>query len=365
MPKNEHPIPNKKTYHATGKAPGYGNDFSREVFMRRTTLRVSIAFTFVLTAMTATTAMAAEKFRIGWVYAMANAPILIADQKGFFKEQGLDVKLFPSPSGPVVHTALSAGELDMAYIGSPPVYHWFSRGLDSRILAKVNYGQAAVISLRDSGINNLKDLKGRKLAGVRKGSGMDVLPRGFVLGEAAQLMPDKDVQIIPMKSGNMGPSVEQKVVDAAFIWEPFTSQFVLRGNSKVIFDMNKAVPKYPWYIVMATPDALKKRRGLVVRALKAHKKAVDFLNSSDNAGNEIIAKAFKMPKVTDKNGKVHSGEDVVRQARKRIGWEYEITDKDYKFIQRLMDYSYELKYIKRKLKASEIIDLSLMKDALK
>ena len=81
---------------------------------------------------------AGETIKIGWVYAMANAPVLIAREKGYFKAQGIDVEIMEFKSGPLVHQALSAGELDMAYIGSPPVYHWFSRGLDSRILAKVN-----------------------------------------------------------------------------------------------------------------------------------------------------------------------------------------------------------------------------------
>lgn len=268
---------------------------------------VSVVTLFLALFTFMSSALAAEKIKIGWVFAMANAPVLIAKDKGYFKDEGLEVEAISFTSGPIVHQALAAGELDMAYIGSPPVYHWYSRGLKSRILAKVNYGQAAVISLKGSGINSLKDLKGKKLAGVRKGSGMDVLLRGYVLGEAAKLRPDKDVQIVPMPSGNMGPSVEAKVTDAAFIWEPFTAQFLLRGKTQVIFDMNKAVPKYPWYIIMAVPDTLKNKRSAVVKVLRAHRRAVKYLNSSPNVGNDIIAKAFRMETVTDASGKEHPG----------------------------------------------------------
>jgi len=309
---------------------------------------------------------ATEKIKIGWVFAMANAPILIAEAKGYFKEMGVEVTALPFSSGPLVHQALAAGELDMAYIGAPPVYHWYSRGLNSRILAKVNYGQAAVMVRKGEGITTVAGLRGKKMAGVRKGSGMDVLLRGYVLGEHAKLEPGKDLHIIPMKSGNMGPSLEQKVVDGAFIWEPFTSQFELRGNAEVIFDMNKAVPKYPWYIIMAMPEALEKKKSGIVKVLKAHKKAVEYLNSSPTAGNDIIAKAFKLQSVTNKKtGKVYSGVDIVANARKRLGWAYELTDKDSAFMQRLMNYSYNLGYIKKKLKSSDIVDTSYMKTALK
>ncbi len=308
---------------------------------------------------------AQDKIKIGWVFAMANAPILIAQAKGYFAEMGVEVNAITFSSGPLVHQALAAGELDMAYIGAPPVYHWFSRGLNSRILAKVNYGQAAVMVRKGEGIKTVSGLRGKKMAGVRKGSGMDVLLRGYVLGEHAKLIPGKDLNIIPMKSGNMGPSLEQKVVDGAFIWEPFTSQFELRGSTEVIFDMNKAIPKYPWYIIMAMPDALKNKKSEIIKVLRAHKKAVDFLNSSPTAGNDIIAKAFKLQTVTNKKtGKKYSGTDIVANARKRLGWAYELTDKDSAFVQRLMNYSYDLKYIKKKLKSTDIVDKSYMNAAL-
>jgi NitT/TauT family transport system substrate-binding protein len=309
------------------------------------------------------TAQAADKVRIGWVYAMANAPAVVAKEKGYFQEQGLDAELISFTSGPLVQQALAAGELDMAYIGTPPVYHWYANGLESRILAKVNYGQAAVIARKDSGIASLQDLKGKKIAGVRKGSGMDVLLRGYVLGEAAKLAPDADVQIVPMPSGNMGPSVESKVVDAAFIWEPFTSQFLVRGQTAVVFDMNKAVPNYPWYIVMALPNTLKSKRDIVVRVLRAHKRSVEFLNSSPTAGNDIIAATFKLEEVTDASGKKHSGTEIVGMARERLGWEWEIRDSDMAFIQRLMNYSHSLGFIRKELKASDLVDLSLMREA--
>lgn len=306
-------------------------------------------------------AFSAQKIKIGWVYAMANAPVVIAKEKDFYKEVGLDAEIISFTSGPIVHQALAAGQLDMAYIGSPPVYHWYSRGLESRILAKVNYGQAAVIAKKDSDIESLQDLKGKKLAGVKKGSGMDVLLRGYVLGEAAKLKPDQDVRIIPMPPGNMGPSVESGTVDAAFIWEPFTSQYVLRGESKVIFDMNEAVPNYPWYVVMSPPEFLKKNSDAVYKALKAHRKAVDYLNSSPDAGNDIIAKAFKLEEVTAKDGKKYTGADVVKMARQRIGWEWDLTEADMAFIQRLMNWSKDLRYIKKSLTPNDLVDVTLVR----
>ncbi len=311
-------------------------------------------------------AVAAEDkpLRIGWVYAMANAPVVVAERKGFFTDEGVKVEVVQLTDGPLVQQALAAGEVDMAYIGSPPMYHWYSNGLDSRILAKVNYGQAAVVARKDSNINSVADLKGKKMAGVKKGSGMDVLLRGFVLRDTGKLEADKDVSIITMPSANMVGSVEEKVVDAAFMWEPFISQSLARGNTKVVMDVNQAEPNYPWYVVIARPKAMQERHDDIIKALRAHKKAIDFLNSAPTAGNDIIISTFKLDAVQDAAGVSHSAEEIVTEARKRLGWQYELTDRDLAFVQRLMNYSFDLGFIKRQLKAEEVVDRTYMTAAL-
>ncbi len=307
----------------------------------------------------------AKKIRIGWVYAMANAPVLIAKEKGYFKALGIEIELHAYTSGPRIKAGLQSGKLDMAYIGAPPVYHWYSRGLKSKIIAKVNYGQAAVIVRKDSGITTLAGLRGKKIAGVKIGSGMDVLLRGYVLKEYSKLNPRKDVDIRPMKPGAMGAAVENKLVSGAFIWEPFTSKYLMRGNTNIILDLNKNLNNYPWYVIMAMPKALKEKRDLVLKVLKAHKQAVAYLNSSPTAGNEIIAKAFNLKPVTDEKGIKHSVDEILTSARKRLGWQVNITAKDSVFIQRLMNYSFGLRYIKTKVSVNDLIDHSLLKEISK
>ena len=130
----------------------------------------------------------------------------------------------------------------------------------------------------------------------------------------------------------------------------------------MIFDVNEAVPQYPWYIIMAMPDTLKHKRSAAVKVLKAHKRAVEYLNSAPDAGNDIIADTFKLGTVTDADGNTHTAEEVVAAARQRLGWEWDIKDQDMAFIQRLMDYSRSLGYIKNPLKAEDIVDLSLVKE---
>ncbi|MEW6644896.1 MAG: ABC transporter substrate-binding protein [Pseudomonadota bacterium] len=301
-------------------------------------------------------AQAAEPLRIGWVAAMANAPAVIAERKGFFAAEGLAVELKPFGDGPVIQQAMASGELDVGYIGAPPVYQWFSRGLDSRILAKVNYGQAAVVAKAGGPIAGLQDLRGRRLAGVARGSGMDVLLRGYVLKEKGGLDPDADLSLSQLPVGNMNAALDTGTVDAVFSWEPFVSQAVLRGTGRVVLDVNAAIPGYPWYVVMAPAKTLKERPEDLVKLLRAHRRAIAFLRDHAAEADAIIASEFKLETVTAPDGRTLTPQAVVAEARKRLGWSDELTASDRAFIQRLMDYSRDLGFLGRPLKVEQIVD---------
>ncbi|AYG69374.1 MULTISPECIES: ABC transporter substrate-binding protein [unclassified Rhizobium] len=297
-----------------------------------------------------------QPLRVGWVQAMANAPVLIAEEKGYFREEGLNVELKGFGDGPVIQQAVAGGEIDVAYIGAPPVYQWAARGLEAKIIAKVNYGQAGLIAKADGSIQSLSDLKGKKLAGVNRGSGMDVLLRGFVLKETAGLNPDADLQLSQMPVGNMNAALDTGVVDAAFSWEPFISQSVLRGTGRVVFDVNGALPGYPWYVVAAPAKTLKERPGDLVKLLRANAKAIAFLREQPEEANRIIAQSFKLESVKAADGSVVPPEKIVAEARKRLGWSAEIEPSDRAFIQRLINYSVSLGILNKPLNVDDIID---------
>lgn len=294
--------------------------------------------------------------RIGWVQAMANAPALIADRKGFYAEEGLNVDLKGFGDGPVIQQAVAGGEIDVAYIGALPVYNWAARGLEMRILAKVSYGQAALIARADGPIHTLADLKGKRLAGVARGSGMDVLLRRFVLRDTAKLDPDADLTLSQIPVSNMNPALDTGTIDAAFSWEPFVSQSVLRGTGRVVFDVNAALPGYPWYVIAVPIKTLRERPDDIVKLLRAHAKAIAYLRDQPDESNRIIAEAFRLEPVTAKSGATVPPKAIVAEARKRLGWSPEIQASDRAFIQRLIDYSRALGFITKPLKADDVID---------
>jgi len=306
-------------------------------------------------------AQGAEPVRIGWVYAMANAPVLIAEADGHFEAQGLDVTLESFTSGPLIRKGLTEGTLDMAYIGVPPIVHWSAKGADLAIVAKVNYGQASLLARRDAGIREVADLKGRRLAGVRERSGMDVLLRGYVLGEVGGLSPADLASIETLPVGEMGAALEAGRYDAAFMWEPFVARLLVRRTARVVLNVNRAEPYYPWYVVAARRDFLDAHPERVKGVLRAHRASIRHLNSSPNAGNEVIAAAFGLEPESGPDGKIYSPEEIVKRARSRLGWEWDVNEDDRYFIERLMEWSAQLGFIAAPLELDALLDLRALR----
>ena len=78
----------------------------------------------------------------------------------------------------------------------------------------------------------------------------------------------------------------------------------------------------------------------------------------------MIARVFKLKPVKVGDKTVHNVSDILAQARTRLGWQDRLTGRDTKFMQRLMDYSYKLGYIKQKLNVDDLVDISFMYDVV-
>jgi NitT/TauT family transport system substrate-binding protein len=298
---------------------------------------------------------AMKKIKVGWNYHMGNSPAVVAEEKGLFKKQGLDAEVKSFASGPAVSRGLGTKELDIAYVGFLPTYHDMLRGgLSVSVIAKSSYGLGSILVRKDSGINALRDLKGKKVAGSRKNSGNDVILRAFLLRELGGLDPEADVQVIQMGEEGKGEVVMNKQVDGAMTVEPFTSQYLLGGQTKIIVNTVDAAPHHPWYVVVVRTDFLKENRDVVVRALRAHVEAVKFLTTSQGEANDLIAQAFKQDGVTT---------EIARMARERVGFDYAISEKDMEFFDREIGWSRSLGIAKSPQKAAELVDLSLLKEA--
>lgn len=118
-----------------------------------------------LTALISGQAMANEKLTLvlDWYINPDYAPIMVAEQIGAFKAQGLDVKIVP-PSDPALPPRLvAAGQADLAITYQPQVHFFADEGLPLvRVGTLINSPLNTIIAL-DKRIKTPADLKGKKV----------------------------------------------------------------------------------------------------------------------------------------------------------------------------------------------------------
>ncbi|MBH0229201.1 ABC transporter substrate-binding protein [Halobacillus yeomjeoni] len=289
---------------------------------------------------------------IGYVSILANAPGIVADKKGFFSEE-FEVNTYAFNSGPELYQALAAGELDVAYAGVPALVNWASRGLPAEIISKVNEGEIGVVTSEDSAVTSVSDLKGEVLAGVKSGSGVDIITRGIILPEAG--LTDEDVQIQEFKQPNIEAAVESGQASAGVLNEPFLTYAKLRGKTQI------ASANDPALVTIATKDALNNKPEAIRAFMDVHQSTIEFLNDEEKNADKILADVFNVEAV----GNVQP-EEVIAKAKSKMTFEWKFDEEDFSYYQQLADAAYELGYVDQKVDVKQdLMNLSFVEGVVK
>ncbi|MFC5180693.1 ABC transporter substrate-binding protein [Actinomadura harenae] len=176
---------------------------------------------------------------IGVVPVPDSAPLAIAQQKGFFKDEGLTVRTRPIKASPEATPMLLNGSLDLALLNYVSTFTAQDKGAVDFRLAADSYqgtnGSFAVLTAQDSDVQGLAGLKGRKIAVPAVKSITDLLLA--VQLKHAGLDPGKDVTVVPIPLPNMGAALKQGVVDAVAAVEPFVTDIQANQGGYLLADL--------------------------------------------------------------------------------------------------------------------------------
>jgi ABC-type nitrate/sulfonate/bicarbonate transport system substrate-binding protein len=211
-----------------------------------------------------------KKIRIGWQpTTTVEAQIAHAMRKTNILElNGLQGEMIMFSFGPAVNEALVGGSIDVGFIGDMPSVSLAVANAPTTVIGRQSVFSGSILATPKSGINQLKDLKGKKLYGP---VGSSIYLASVSMLESAGLKPGKDVEIVHMGFADLSDAIKAGKVDAVFVWDPWIELYVTQGLAKELAKDTSLT-----MVIAMRNDYMQKNPDAVEKFLRAHKAALLF-----------------------------------------------------------------------------------------
>jgi len=196
---------------------------------------------------------------LDWFVNPDHAAIIIAQQKGFFEKNNLDVEIIEPADPSMPPKLVAAKKADLAVDYQPQLQMQVAQGLPLvRIATLVNSPLNSLVVLKNSGINKIEDLKGKKVG--YSVSGFETALLDSMLKSVN--LSAKDVELVNV-NWSLSPSLMSKQVDAvigAFRNFELNQLQLENQEGKAFFPEEYGVPKYDELIVVANKDNISAKK---------------------------------------------------------------------------------------------------------
>lgn len=231
-------------------------------------------------------ATAAESLRIAHTIWVGFGPLFIAQEKGFFAKEGIDVELIRIEEHTTTYAGLFSGQIDAvaaALQDAPAFADPAEPPLVCVLMLDESHGADGVLATRD--IATIADLKGRSVA-VLHGSVTHFFLS--VLLRDAGLSLD-DLKVVDLSAEDAGEAFLLQEVDAAVTWEPWLTQGRETEHGHVLTDSSE----HPGLIVdglLARADVFARRKDDFSAFARAWDAAVAFYDTHPDEAIRIMAR---------------------------------------------------------------------------
>ena len=214
----------------------------------------------------------------------------VARDTGFFSKYGLDARIVLFDAGSILAQAALSGEVKISVSSGPATIASRSQGADTIIVAAcVNILPYSIVAAK--GITDWSQLKGKKIAISRFGSGTDTAVR-LVLKKYG-LDPAKDVIIVQLGTQpNRFQALAAGAIDATIISPPLDIAAKKQGYPIVVNIAELGIP-YPQQVIETTDRFMRESPHTVKSFLKGFVEGVRFALTHKEETKKIIIKYLK------------------------------------------------------------------------
>ena len=216
-------------------------------------------------------------------------PVKIANAKGFFEEEfgkdNITISIEYLGSGAVMTEALTAGELEMSFLGGQPAFSGISNGNGVKIISMATSSSTdpCLLVAADSDITDVSQLKGKNLA---VGIGTD---NHYQLVEMLALggLTEDDINLYNLQGVEAYAALTSGEIDCMQSIAPNTYQFVANGDARILATMDQTEGRNNQVLVVS-PEFAEEHGDIIVRFLKVLQRAEDYYKENPDECKDIL-----------------------------------------------------------------------------
>lgn len=259
-----------------------------------------------------TQAQTADKVVVAMTGGLADAPVIVAQERGYFRAVNINLEKVVFASAAQTIVPLAAKQIDV--VGgatSAGLYSAVERGVLIKAVADRSHTSDGIPyitmfvrkDLVDSGrFKSLKDLKGMKFAIVAKGITVHAL---LDAGLQSAGLKFGDVDIVYMNYTNQVLAFKNRALEASLMGEPHATDLVSSGYGVRFMNTNDFFPNYVVTVfhygetmLRDKPDVGKRFMIALMRGARDYNDALDDKGLLSKGNDDIVAafeREFKMP----------------------------------------------------------------------
>lgn len=216
--------------------------------------------------------------KVGTLAAESALPIIMAQEQGYYEEEGIKVEIVPFASPQERNAAAQAGEIDGMIADVMSAYTFQEKGFNFMITSDINE-EFMILSSPNSGVSLMKELNGKEVA---------LIP-GLLLEYIMDVIAEKEgftynVLTMPSFSGRFEGLIQDQFEGVVFT-QPQSNALIALGahnlGTSSQYGIKGGAMLFNQEVIEHQPNTLKS-------FYNAYNKGVDYLNNNDASSYEDI-----------------------------------------------------------------------------
>jgi NitT/TauT family transport system substrate-binding protein len=288
-----------------------------------------------------------EKITLVYSNKVNYEPFILATDKGYYKDEGLDVEVRTVVGGIVAAEAIATGSANIAAMGDAPAIIVASRNKTLKIVARYGSGEGIHRIVTQKNITEPEHLEGKKV-GIQPGSSTH---GAFLSWLEKNGLGIENINIVPLNPLDMPDAMFTEQIDAIAGSEPWPTNVRTRCGDKVreLSSSEGLGNTFPHVLVVSEKLLLNNPRA-VEKILTALTRAVAYINENIDESAQLISAYTGLPPETQK---VCMG---------RLSWHVAFDSTDYKSMARTASFLKDFGKIELIPDFTEIVDTSFLKE---